>query len=91
MVDIPLFFETNRYPINQSIVVYIPQALQLERLMKRDSSLKEEAEERILSQVDIEEKKQKATYLIDNQGDMKALQLLCDKVKDSIISNHKGE
>ncbi|CAA6821767.1 MAG: Dephospho-CoA kinase (EC [uncultured Sulfurovum sp.] len=91
LVDIPLFFETNRYPINKSIVVYIPQALQLERLMKRDSSLKEEAEERILSQVDIEEKKQKATYLIDNQGDMKALQLLCDKVKDSIISNHKGE
>ena len=91
LVDIPLFFETNRYPIEKSIVVYVPKELQLERLMQRDNSLKEEAKERISSQVDIEEKKHKATYLIDNQGDMKALQLLCDRVKESIISNHKGE
>jgi dephospho-CoA kinase len=89
LVDIPLFFETNRYPIEESIVVYVPKELQLERLMGRDESTKEEAQIRIDAQMEIEEKKQKATYLIDNQGDLKALQLFCDRVKDSIMKNHK--
>ncbi|CAA6827091.1 MAG: Dephospho-CoA kinase (EC [uncultured Sulfurovum sp.] len=91
LVDIPLFFETSRYPIKESIVVYIPEALQLERLIQRDDSFSEEAVKRINAQMSIEEKKQKATYLIDNRGDIKALQLLCDKVKDKIISNYKGK
>ena len=91
LVDIPLFFETNRYPIKESIVVYVPQKLQLERLMNRDTSAKKEAQARIDAQMNIEEKKQKATYLIDNQGDLKALQLSCDRVKDNIIKSHKEE
>ena len=89
LVDIPLFFESNRYPIEESIVVYVPQKLQLERLMSRDKSSREEAQARIDAQMSIEEKKQKATYLIDNQGDLNALQLLCDRVKDNIIKSHK--
>ena len=89
LVDIPLFFETNRYPIKESIVVYVPQKLQLERLMIRDNSSKEEAQARIDAQTSIEKKKQKATYIIDNQGDLKALQEECVKVKDRIILEHK--
>lgn len=89
LVDIPLFFETNRYPIKESIVVYVPKKLQLARLMGRDNSTKEEAQKRIDAQIDIEEKKQKATYIIDNQGSLKNLQHFCVKVKDKIISNYK--
>ncbi|CAA6815927.1 MAG: Dephospho-CoA kinase (EC [uncultured Sulfurovum sp.] len=89
LIDIPLFFETNRYPIKESIVIYVPKVLQLERLIKRDNSSKEEAQARIDAQMDIEEKKQRATYLIDNQGDMKILQQVCAKVKDKIIANYK--
>jgi len=89
LVDIPLFFETNRYPIEQSIVVYVPKSLQLERLIRRDEVREENALERINAQMSIEEKKHKATYLIDNQGDLNALQLFCDKVKDNIMKNHK--
>jgi len=84
LVDIPLFFETNRYPIERSIVVYIPQKMQLERLMKRDNSTQQEAQNRIDSQLDIEEKKQKATYLIENKKDLESLKKLCDKVKIKI-------
>ena len=91
LVDIPLFFETNRYPIKESIVVYVPKKLQLERLMIRDNSTQEEAKARIDSQMSIEEKKQKATYIIDNQGDIKALQEECAKVKDRIILEYKEE
>ena len=89
LVDIPLFFESSRYPIKESIVVYIPQALQLQRLMERDGSSKEEALQRINAQLPIDEKKQKATYLIDNQKDLKALQQECVRVKDRIILEYK--
>ncbi len=91
LVDIPLFFESNRYAIEESIVVYVPKSLQLERLMKRDRIGREEALSRIESQIPIEQKRQKATYLIDNQGDLKRLQLYCDKVKDILIKKYKGK
>ena len=89
LVDIPLFFENSRYPIKKSIVVYVPKKLQLQRLMERDGSSKEEALQRINSQLPIDEKKQRATYLIDNQKDLKALQQECDRVKDRIILKYK--
>ena len=91
LLDIPLFFETNRYPIDKSIVVYLPQSLQLERLMKRDGSSHIDAQRRIDAQMNIEKKKQKATYVIDNTKDLKALQLECDRVKDRLINSHKGK
>lgn len=89
LVDIPLFFETNRYPIKHSMVVYVPKVIQLERLMLRDKTDKTASLQRIEAQLSIEEKKQKATYVIDNQGDLKALQLECDKVKDKVIQEYR--
>jgi dephospho-CoA kinase len=91
LVDIPLFFETERYPIKKSIVVYVPQRLQLERLMERDCSSKEASLQRINAQMEIDKKKQKATYLIDNQGDLNALQQHCVKVKEKILEDYKGK
>ena len=86
LVDIPLFFESNRYPIKRSIVVYIPKELQLQRLMKRDGIItKEEALQRINSQLPIEQKRQRATYIIDNQKDLETLQQECVILKDRII------
>jgi len=91
LVDIPLFFETNRYPIEKSIVVYIPQEMQLERLMKRDNSTQEEAQRRIDAQLDIEEKRHKATYLIENRSDLEFLKRVCDRVKVKIEEDFKGK
>jgi dephospho-CoA kinase len=91
LVDIPLFFETNRYPIKKSIVVYIPQKMQLERLMKRDNITKEEAQRRIDAQMNIEEKKHRATYLIENKRDLEALKRVCDRVKVKIEEDFKGK
>ena len=89
LVDIPLFFEGGRYPIEKSIVVYISKDLQLKRLVKRDGSTKEEAVKRIDAQHSIEEKREKATYLIDNSGDLKSLQQQCARVKDGLIKFYK--
>jgi len=87
IIDIPLFFETNRYPIDKSIVVYISQKKQLTRLINRDVSTIKEAQQRINSQMDIEIKRLKATYLIDNSRDLKFLQEECDRVKELILNN----
>jgi len=92
IVDIPLFFETKRYPIDTSIVVYTPRDLQLERLMKRDSSSEEEAQQRIDSQISIEKKKQIATYLIDNSQGLIELQREYVRVKKQILQDFsKGQ
>ena len=87
IVDIPLFFETNRYPIDRSIVVYTPRDKQLERLIERDLFSKAEALQRIDSQIDIEIKREKGTYIIDNSKDLNSLQEECDKVRAKILSD----
>lgn len=86
LIDIPLFFETKRYPIEKSIVVYTPKDKQLERLMARDGSTKEEAQLRIDSQMDIEKKKQLSTYIIDNSHDLNHLQQEYARVKKKILT-----
>ena len=87
IIDIPLFFESNRYPIKKTVVVYTPKEIQLKRLIERDSSSEKEALLRIDSQIDIEIKKRKATYLIDNSQDFDRLQHECDKIRTKILSN----
>jgi len=84
-VDIPLFFETKRYPIERVVVVYVPKAMQLKRLMQRDGSSQEEAMKRIDAQMDIEQKRQKATYIIDNTTTLESLQEECVKIKQLIL------
>jgi len=86
IIDIPLFFEGGRYPIKKSVVIYTSKAKQLERLMKREGFSEEEALRRIDSQMDIEEKRRYATWVIDNNSDLKQLQQECDRVKDEILS-----
>jgi dephospho-CoA kinase len=74
LIDIPLFFENNNYNIKKSVVVYTPKDTQLNRFIKRDAYSKEESIKRISSQMSIEDKKLKATWIIDNSKDLKHLQ-----------------
>ncbi|MDD4856242.1 MAG: dephospho-CoA kinase, partial [Sulfuricurvum sp.] len=73
LIDIPLFFETSSYPIKNSVVVYTPKELQLERFMKRNGFTSEESLRRIETQMDIEEKRSRATWVIDNSHNLKHL------------------
>ena len=91
IIDIPLFFETKRYPIKDSIVVYTPENLQLERLMRRDSSTKDEAQARIDSQLSIEKKRVLSTYIIDNSQGLRELQREYVKVKNQILQDFSKE
>jgi len=88
-VDIPLFFENERYPIQRHLVVYTPKEKQINRLMQRDGYTIEEALMRIDIQIDIEVKRKRATYVIDNSGDLHALIHECQKVKEEILGDFK--
>ena len=79
LIDIPLFFETNAYDIKTSVVVYTPKEVQLDRLMKRNDLTQEESLQRIAAQMDIEEKKKRADFVIDNSGNLKHLQAECER------------
>jgi len=79
LIDIPLFFETSAYEIEHVAVVYASRSIQLERIIKRDRMTQIEAELRIDAQMDIELKKKKADWVIDNCGDLVHLQDECEK------------
>jgi dephospho-CoA kinase len=73
ILDIPLLLETKRNRrLDAVIVVYVPEAVQLERLMKRDGISAKAARARIRSQMPMEEKRRIADLVIDNSGDRQA-------------------
>jgi len=78
LIDIPLFFENNSYDIEESVVVFTPSDIQLERFMKRNGYSKEESLKRIAMQFPIEEKRDRATWVIDNSKNLKHLQQECE-------------
>ena len=74
VLDLPLLFEKQYEELcEEIIVVYVPRELQLERLMRRNQYTKQEALSRIDSQLSIEEKRKRATVLLDNQGTIQQL------------------
>ena len=86
-IDIPLFFENERYPIEKSLVVYTTQEQQLERLIHREGCTKEEALNRIQTQIPVAEKRERATYVIDNSGTLTQLEKECERVKEEILND----
>ncbi|MDD5157658.1 dephospho-CoA kinase [Sulfurimonas sp.] len=88
LIDIPLFFEKSGYDIKKSVVVYTPPEIQLERFMKRNGYSREESIRRIESQMPIEEKKVKATWVIDNSKDLKHLQEECEEFVETIKTEY---
>ncbi|OSS41579.1 Dephospho-CoA kinase [Desulfurella amilsii] len=65
--DVPLLFEKHlEGSFDKIIVVYTTKNIQIERLMKRQNLTYDEALNLIKLQVDIEEKKKKADFVIDN-------------------------
>lgn len=71
VVDIPLLFESGYESLFQVVVVvYVPRGIQISRLIERNGLTYEQAEARLDAQMDIELKRNKANYIIDNSGDL---------------------
>jgi len=67
VVDVPLLYESRLDGLFQRVmVVYVPETVQLERLIIRDRLSEEEARKRIEAQLSIERKKNMADIVIDN-------------------------
>jgi dephospho-CoA kinase len=69
VLDIPLLYESNLTDyVEKTLVVYVNEKIQLERLMERDQSGPEDAKERIQSQMPVKKKADLADAVIDNNG-----------------------
>ncbi|WP_214892241.1 dephospho-CoA kinase [Exiguobacterium sp. H66] len=72
--DIPLLLEGDwKQLVDQVVVVYCNASLQLDRLMERNQMSREEAQSRVQSQLDIEQKRLLADYVLVNEGTIEAL------------------
>lgn len=69
VLDIPLLYETKLEKMcDQVVVVYAPESILLDRLVYRSGFNEEYALRRLRSQMNIEEKKERADFMIDNSG-----------------------
>lgn len=85
--DVPLLFERKleKY-FDIIVVVYSPRALQLQRLIKRDQNSRELAEKILDQQIDIEEKRSKADFVIDNSRDREELILQSEQLLNRLFN-----
>lgn len=88
-VDIPLFFEGKRYEFFDKVaVVYAPKDTLISRVMKRNGLDHAAAKHRVELQIDIEQKRAMADFVIDNGGDLAALKVAVERflkeLKDKI-------
>lgn len=67
VADIPLLYESNlQHMFEEVVVVYVPETVQIKRLMQRDGISEEHAKERIASQMPLSDKRERADVVIDN-------------------------
>ena len=69
VVDIPLLFENAREAMFEGVLlVYAPAEVQVERLRERNGLDEAAALQRLAAQLPIDEKRGRATWIIDNSG-----------------------
>jgi dephospho-CoA kinase len=69
--DAPLLIENRLHEaMNGVVLVWVPREVQKARLMGRDGLDEAAAEARLAAQLPLDEKRQHATWLVDNSGDM---------------------
>jgi dephospho-CoA kinase len=69
VLDIPLLFEGSRETMVEGVlVVWCDPATQAARLRARDGLSEEETQARLRAQLPIDEKRRRATWVIDNSG-----------------------
>ena len=87
VVDIPLLFEAKlEYLVDKTILVYVPQKVQIERLRRDDNLTVKEARARLNAQIPIYKKKKYADYIIN--GNLNPLRL--QKQVESVWKDLRG-
>ncbi|MGY4104914.1 dephospho-CoA kinase [Ignavigranum ruoffiae] len=84
-LDIPLFFESSSaFDYNQVWVVYVEPEVQIERLMARNQLTRQQAMDRINSQMSLAEKAKRADQVLDNSSSPAALYATVDKLLERL-------
>lgn len=76
VLDIPLLFEGRESGrgsaaarnVQTTVVVWVPESVQIERQITRDACLRAEAEQRVRAQLPLDRKRELADHVIDNSG-----------------------
>lgn len=87
IMDVPLLIESGLHeslPI--VILVYVPEMLQKNRLMRRDGLSAADAAARIRAQMPIDAKRAHAHYIVDNTGDLDATRRQVLDIYQKILS-----
>jgi len=85
VLDVPLLMETGLdRSVREVILVYCQLDIQIKRLMDRDKISQVDAVARIRSQMSIEEKRERATLIIDNSGSKEETRIQVEDVYSSL-------
>ncbi len=83
--EAPLLFEAKSHTaMDKVICVHAPEALLVERAMKRDGSSRQSAEGLLAAQLPQSEKMKRADYLVRNEGDLSELRANALEVLEQI-------
>ena len=89
ILDVPLLIESGMDTgLSDIIVIYVPESVQIQRLMTRDALTQAQALARIRSQMPIEEKKKRATIVIDNSGSLENTRIISLCVYQKLCDNN---
>ena len=82
---IPLLFETGSdSKFEKTIVVVAPEAVRIERAMRRDGATYEQIRARMASQIAVDEARRRADYVIENDGDVEHLRRQVESIYERL-------
>lgn len=91
VLDIPLLYEGRRQSEFEAVVVvWVDRMTQLERLVQRDGLGHAEAGRRIGAQLDLDQKRERADYVIDNTGSLDATREQVSRVYQQFLASKAG-
>jgi dephospho-CoA kinase len=94
LVDVPLLIELNlQYMFHKTLLVHVPPAIQIERLVKRDKISKQEATDRLKAQLPIDEKVGYVDFVIHNDTALKETRKQAEELWQDLqrIQKEKGK
>src|SRR5262249_39977452 len=93
VLDIPLLFEGRESGkgsaasrnVETTVVVWVPEEVQIERTIARDSCSRSDAEQRVRAQLPLDRKRELADHVIDNSGQLAETQRQVRALFDRLV------
>jgi len=88
--DIPLLFETGwQDAVDVIVLIYIPRDEQIRRLTERNGYTLREAEDRLNSQMPLDDKVLRSDYIINNEGSLEITRENVDRVWTHLVEKER--